>query len=161
MSQFLVKVFAILGLTCLNLVYFSVNSIVTFYSVITQFALTKKQLVLTKEWLTFTKEWFMHTLRSLKTLLLIFSVYTWLNLTNCWLICTTYLFKPWFVFMWGYHTCFGKDLLISNWTWLKIDVSTIFHFLLPILSTDVLSYYFSAYFLWVLTYLRLQHWAKS
>ena len=75
MSQFLVKVFAILGLiTWLNLVYFSVNSSVTFYSVITQFMPTKERLVLTKEWLALTKEWFMHTLRVLKTLLLIFSV---------------------------------------------------------------------------------------
>ena len=54
-----------------------------FYSVNTQFTLTKEQLTLTKERL-------MHT-KSLQNFLLISLVNTQLNLTNCWLICMTYL----------------------------------------------------------------------
>ena len=55
MSQFLVKVFAILDLTWLNLVYFSVNSSVIFtWSIYTWFTLIK-------EWLVLNNEWFKHT----------------------------------------------------------------------------------------------------
>ena len=55
MSQFLVKVFAILDLTWLNLVYFSVNSSVIFtWSIYAWFTLNK-------EWLVLNNEWFKHT----------------------------------------------------------------------------------------------------
>ena len=93
MSQFLVKAFAIFGLTQFNLVYFSVNSSVIFTWFNTRFTLTKEHLALTKSSL--------RTLRIFKTFLLISLVNTQLNLTNCWLICTVISVKPPFVFMWG------------------------------------------------------------
>ena len=58
MSQFLVKVFAILGLTWLNLVYFKVDQSVIF----TRLILTKVQFMLTKEWSPLTKEQLMQTM---------------------------------------------------------------------------------------------------
>ena len=72
MSQFLVKVFAILSLTQLKLVCFSVN-----YCVISTRLLLKEQeqLVLTKEPFTYTK--------SPEDLPINFLGYTRLNLTNC------------------------------------------------------------------------------
>ena len=69
MSQFLVKVFAILGLITLSLVYFLVNFSVIF-----------TRLILG-----------LRSLRTFKTFLLISYVITQLNLTNFWLICTVYL----------------------------------------------------------------------
>ena len=89
MSQFLVKVFGIFGLTR----FISQLIPVWFLLGYTQFTLTKEHLALTKSDL--------HTLRVFKTFLLISLVNTQLNLTNCWLICTVISVKPWFVFMWG------------------------------------------------------------
>ena len=73
MSQFLVKVFAILGLTWFNSVYFSVNFSVIFTQLILNLCSLKSSQHSLKSGL--------HTLRLLKTVVVI-SSYTWLNLTN-------------------------------------------------------------------------------
>ena len=69
MSQFLVKVVAIIGLIPFSLVYFFVNFSVIF-----------TRLILG-----------LRSLRTFKTFLLISYVITQLNLTNFWLIWTVYL----------------------------------------------------------------------
>ena len=76
MSQFLVKVFAILDLARFDSFYFSVNVSVIFTQLIIGLRPLKSGL---------------RTLKVFKNFLLISLVNTWLNLTNCWLICTVYL----------------------------------------------------------------------
>ena len=76
MSQFLVKVLAILGLTLFISIYFSVDFSVIFTRLILGLLSLNSDL---------------RTLRAFKTFLLISQVNTQLNLTNSWLICTIYL----------------------------------------------------------------------
>ena len=75
MSQFLVKVFAILSLTRFNSVYFSVNFSMIFTRLILGLHSLKSSQRSLKSGLC--------TLRIFKTFLLISSANTWLNLTNC------------------------------------------------------------------------------
>ena len=74
MSQFLLKVFAILGLTWLNSVYFLVTSSVIFTRLILGLCSIER--------LALTKERFMHT-KSPEDFLINFLGYTRLNLNNC------------------------------------------------------------------------------
>ena len=94
MSQFLVKVFAILGLTRLHLVYFSANSSVIFTQLILGLGSLKSSL---------------HTLRVLKTFIINFLSYTWLNLTN---LLNNLLSLSWLNL--GLFLCGGVQIVISS-----------------------------------------------
>ena len=83
MSYFQVKVFAIHCLVQFNSVYFLFNFSVIFTQLIFSLCSLKSGQHSLKRGLC--------KLRVFKTFLLISSVNTWLNITNCWLICTVYL----------------------------------------------------------------------
>ena len=83
MSYFHVKVFAIHCLVQFNSVYFLFNfSVIFTWLILSLFSLKSCQCSLKRG---------LCKLRVFKTFLLISSVNTWLNITNCWLICTVYL----------------------------------------------------------------------